>query len=80
VQSCSSGTPERASSICCPQPVQVTFPQDEHEAGEHILISYISSSLPRDKCIPWGVSEARLALGGSCPFFSVSYFLDLDSR
>jgi len=41
--------------MCCPQPDQVTFPQDEHEAGEHILISYISSYLPRDKCIPWGV-------------------------
>ena len=40
--------------MCCPQPVQVTFPQDEHEAGEHILISYVSSSLPGDEWGVWG--------------------------
>ena len=54
MQSWSSGYPERASSMCCPQPVQVTFPQDEHEAGEHILISYISSDLPRNSVYPGG--------------------------
>jgi hypothetical protein len=54
--------------MCCPQPVQVTFPQDGHEAGEHILISYISSSLPRDKCIPWGVYRANTDLRDSVEF------------
>jgi hypothetical protein len=62
VQSCSSGTPARASSICSPQPVQVTFPQDEHETGEHILISYISSSLPGDEWGPGGYLEFQYQL------------------
>ncbi len=54
MQICSSGTPARACSICSPQPVQVTFPQDEHETGEHILVSYIRSSLHGDGWEGWG--------------------------
>jgi len=44
LQRSASGTPAKASSMCSPQPDQVTFLQVLHIIDEHIQVAYNRSS------------------------------------